>query len=148
MKVIFLKDLKGQGKKGEIKEVKDGYGMNFLIKNGYAVQATPKSIERLKKENEEKALQNDLQLKECENLKEKIEKIKIKIPVKTGEQDRVFGSVSSKQIHSELQKLGFNIEKRNIKIDNELTSIGFHEVKIELHKKVTALLKVELTKQK
>lgn len=148
MKVIFLKDVKGQGKKGQIKEVKDGYGMNYLIKNRYAVQATAKSIERLQKENEEKALQEDLQIKECENIKQHLEKLKIKIPVKTGEQDRVFGSVSSKQIHNELQKLGFQIDKKNIKTESDLTTLGTHNVIIELHKKVSATIKIELIKKK
>lgn len=148
MKVIFLKDVKGHGKKGEIKEVKDGYGMNYLIKNKYAIQATEKGVERLKQEKEEKALQEELCMKDAEHLKHKLEKIKIKIPVKTGNQDRVFGTISSKQIYSELQKLGYEIEKRNIKIDGEINCLGTHNVEIILHKKVTATIKVEVVKQK
>ena len=122
MKVIFLKDVKKQGKKGEIKEVKDGYGMNFLIKNGYAVQATNTGVNRLK--------------------------MTLKIPVKTGEGDRVFGSVSTKQIVSELKKQGIEIDKKGIIIDGSLTSLGVHKVKVELHKKVIAELKVQLVKEK
>ena len=105
MKEIFLKDVKNQGKKGEIKEVKDGYGMNFLIKNGYAIQATNTGINRLKKEQAEMELQENLKIKDCEMVKEKLEKMTIEIPVNTGEQDRVFGSVSSKKIVSELKYL-------------------------------------------
>ncbi len=148
MKVIFLKDVKNQGKKGEIKEVKDGYGMNFLIKNGYAVQATSTGVNRLKKEQAEAELQENLRIKDCEMLKEKLEKIMVEIPVKTGDQDRVFGSVSSKQIVSELKHLGYDIDKKGIEIDSGLTSLGVHQVKIALHKKVIAIVKIKLVKQK
>ncbi len=148
MKVIFLKDVKNQGKKGEIKEVKDGYGMNFLIKNGYAVQATNTGVNRLKKEQAEAELQENLKLKDCEQLKQKLEKITVEIPVKTGEQDRVFGSVSSKQIVSELKRLGYEIDKKAIEIDSGLTSLGVHQIKIILHKKVIATVKIKLVKQK
>ncbi|MCI8545061.1 MAG: 50S ribosomal protein L9 [Bacilli bacterium] len=148
MKVIFLKDVKNQGKKGEIKEVKDGYGMNFLIKNGYAIQATNTGINRLKKEQAEMELQENLKIKDCEMVKEKLEKMTIEIPVKTGEQDRVFGSVSSKQIVSELKNLGYEIDKKAIEIDSGLTSLGVHQIKVVLHKKVIATLKIKLVKQK
>ncbi len=148
MKVIFLKDVKNQGKKGEIKEVKDGYGMNFLIKNGYAVQATNTGVNRLKKEKAEAELEENLKIKDCEKLKESLEKLTIEIPVKTGEQDRVFGSVSTKQIVSELKRLGYEIDKKGIEIDSGLASLGIHQIKIVLHKKVIATVKIKLVKQK
>lgn len=148
MKVIFLKDVKNQGKKGEIKEVKDGYGMNFLIKNGYAVQATNTGVNRLKKEQAEAELQENLKIKDCESLKTELEKVTVEIPVKTGEQDRVFGSVSTKQIVDKLKQLGFNVDKKGMKTDTALTSLGVHLVQVELHKKVIAKIKVKLVKQK
>lgn len=146
MKVIFIKDLKKQGKKGEIKEVKDGYGINFLIKNGYAVAATNTGLNRLKQEQAEAELQETLKIKEAETLKEKLEKIIIEIPVKTGAQDKVFGSVSTKQIAVELKKLGYEVEKKEIEIDGGLTSLGVHQIKIQLHKKVSATVKIKLVK--
>ena len=146
MKVIFLKDLRGQGKKGEIKEVKDGYGKNFLIKNGYAVLVTETSLNRLNKENEENRLQEQLNIKECKEIKNKLEKLKLKFKVKTGAGDRVFGSVSTKLIVEKLKDNGFDIDKRKIKLDNPLTSLGFHNVDIELHKEVIATIRIELTK--
>ncbi len=148
MKVIFLQDVKKQGKKGEIKEVKDGYGMNFLVKNGYAVPATSTGVNRLKKEQAEAELQENLKIKDCKLLKEKLEKVTIEIPVKTGESDRVFGSVSSKQIVTELKKLGFDIDKKMVTITDSLTSLGTHEVVLELHKQVRATIKVRLVKEK
>lgn len=146
MKVIFLKDVKKQGKKGEIKEVADGYGKNFLIKNGYAVLATQTGVKRLNAENEEKRLEENLNIKNCEVLKQKLEKAKFKFKVKTGTGDRVFGSISTKSIAEELKKQGFDIDKKKIKLDSPLTSLGFHNVQIELHKEVLAQIKVELTK--
>lgn len=146
MKVIFLKDVKGQGKKGEIKEVSDGYGTNFLIKNKYAVQATTTSVNRLKKENAEKALEENLLIKDMEVLKGKLEKEKIVFQAKTGKQDQMFGTISVKQIKEKLNNLGYEIKKQNIKLEFPISSIGFHEVNIELHKKVVAKLKIEIKK--
>lgn len=146
MKVIFLKDVKNQGKKGEIKEVADGYGQNFLIKKGLAVMATPTSMQRLKDENEENRLQEQLNKRQCEEIKKNIEKLKLKFKVKTGSGDRVFGSVSTKSIAEELKKQGFEVDKRKIKATSSLSSLGFHNVEIELHKEVIATIKLELTK--
>lgn len=146
MKVIFLKDVKGQGKKDEIKNVKDGYGMNYLIKNGYAVMATETGVKRLRSEQEENRLQEQLNIKECEKIKSEIEKLTLKFKVKAGASDRVFGSVSTKSIADELKKNGFNVDKRKIKLDNPLSSLGFHEVEIELHKEVITKVKVQLIK--
>ena len=146
MKIIFIQDVKKQGKKGEIKEVKDGYGKNFLIKNGYAVMATETGVKRLNEENEQMRKQELENIKNCNETKKKQKKITLKFKVKTGVQDRVFGTVSTKMIAEELKKQGFNIDKKIIKLDNQLSTLGFHNVKIELHKEVIANLKVELMK--
>ena len=146
MKVIFLKDVKNQGKKGEVKEVTDGYGQNFLIKKGFAVMATPTSMQRLKDENEENRLQEQLNKRQCEEIKKNIEKLKLKFKVKTGSGDRVFGSVSTKSIAEELKNKGFEVDKRKIKATSSLACLGFHNVEIELHKEVIATIKVELIK--
>ena len=147
MKVIFLKDVKGQGKKGEIKTVADGYGKNFLIKNGYAVMATETSLKILNEQNKENAKKEQETINLCEQLKKQIENLSIKIPVKTGKEDKVFGSISTKTISSELSNRGINIDKRQIKLDQPLSSLGFHNIEIILHKKVTAILKVELIRK-
>lgn len=146
MKVIFIKDLKKQGKKGEIKEVKDGYGQNFLIKNGYAILASESNLKKYEttKKKEKQAL--DEKIEEYKKIKDEIEKINLNIKVKTGNQDRVFGSVSSKQIVTELNKNNIKIDKTMIKLDSSLSSLGTHIVVIELHKQVKANLKVNLIK--
>ena len=145
MKVILLKDVKKQGKKGDILNVKDGYG-TFLINKGDAVLATQNSVNRLDRENEEKRIQELELIKKCEEIKKKIEKFTISFKVKTGAQDRVFGSISPKQIVEELKNKGYEIDKKQIKIDGTISSLGFHNVDIELHKKVIAKLKIELKK--
>ncbi len=145
MKIILLEDVRKQGKKGDIIEVKEGYG-NFLIKNKQAVLATTTGINRLNEEKMNKALDEEKKIKECENLKKKLEALNISFKVKTGAQDKVFGSVSAKQIEEELSKKGFSINKKLIKINNPLSSLGFHNVDIELHKKVIATIKVQLVK--
>ena len=145
MKIILIKDVKKQGKSGDILEVKDGYG-SFLINKGDAVLATSNSVNRLDRENKEKEVKENNLIKECEVLKKKLENLKISFKVKTGEQDRVFGSVSAKQIVEELKNKGYNIDKKQVKINNTISSLGFHNVDIELHKKVIATIKIELKK--
>lgn len=146
MKVIFLKDLKGQGKKDEIKEVKDGYAENFLIAKGYAVKLTEQSFSKF---NRDKAKEKDLDDKNREEAlktKEKIEKEELIFKVKTGEADKVFGSISPKQIKDELDKKSYSIDKKDILLDHPIQSLGYHNVKIVLYKEVEAIIKVKLEK--
>ena len=147
MKVIFIKDVKGQGKKDEIKEVKDGYAMNYLIKNKYAVPYTETSNKRLNNEIKERKIQEEKDIEEANKIKEKLKKEKITFKVKTGKEDRVFGSISSKQIKDELDNLGYKIDKKKIILDTPISSLGHHFVKIELHKKVVAELEIVLNKE-
>jgi len=146
LKVIFIKDLKKQGKKGEIKEVKDGYAKNYLIKNGYAVQMNEKSLGTLAREQKE-AKEEDLKNREeAKILKEKLEHEEFLFKVKTGEGDRVFGSVSPKQLKDELHKKGYKIEKRQIEMTSSLASLGYHNVRVILYKDIKATIKVHLVK--
>ena len=144
MRVIFLKDVKGQGKKDEIKEVKDGYAMNFLIKKGYATKADETGLKNLSREQETRKLEESLLVKDMESLKGKIEKVTLTFKVKTGKEERMFGQISVKQIKEELQKKGFNIDKTKIKLDHPIMSIGCHEIDINLHKEVVAKLKIQV----
>ncbi len=146
MKVIFTKDLRGQGKKGDIKEVKDGYAKNFLIKNNYAVQLTEGSLEKYNRECEQQR-QNDTKLREeAKKMKENLEKIELNFIVKTGKDDRVFGSISAKQIKDELEHKGYNIDKKQIEFDHSISSLGYHEIQINLYKDIFAKIKVKLQK--
>ena len=146
MKVIFVKDLKKQGKRGEIKEFKDGYANNFLIKKGYAKRLTDDSLsEYNRKLNEEKQM-DSLNKKDAIMLKEQLEKEELVFKVKTGVGDRVFGSISSKQIKDVLKNRGFNIDKKDIKLDYSLSTLGYHDVLINLYKDINCVIKVKLEK--
>ena len=144
MNIILTKDVKKQGKKGDILTVKDGYG-KFLIQNGSAVLKTETSKNILDKENKERELNEKKLIEECNKLKKELEKLTLVFKVKTGKDDRVFGSISSKQIIEELKNKGYNISKKQINMES-INSLGFHNVEIVLHKKVSAEVKVKLEK--
>lgn len=142
MKIILIDDVKGTGKKDQIKEVKDGFGA-FLIKSKKAVSYSEKSNQVLTNQIENR-LENEKKLIEsCKTLKNELENIEIKIHVKTGKQGKVFGSISSKQISEELKKKNFDINKKIIEAEN-INTLGTHQVKINLHKNVIAYLRVTL----
>ncbi|MBP5678468.1 MAG: 50S ribosomal protein L9 [Bacilli bacterium] len=146
MEVIFIKDLKNQGKKGQIKTVKDGYAENYLIKNGYAVKKTKENLTKLNNELARKEKQDEENKKKALKVKETIAKETLEFKVKTGEGDKVFGSISVKQIKDELQKKGYEIEKSQIEIQNTIQSLGFHNVIIHLYPEVDAEVKVHVIK--
>ena len=145
MKVIFIKDLKKQGKINEVKEVSDGYAINYLIKNGYAVKYTKTSSNILDQDIKKKEQMEQENIKIAKELKEKIEKLTLEFKVSSN-QGKVFGSISSKQICEELEKNEIKINKKMIMAEN-LNTLGMHEVSIQLHKKVVAKLKVQLTQK-
>ena len=146
MEVIFIKDLKNQGKKGQVKNVKDGYAENFLIKNGYAVKKTKENLAKLEHEQKKKAEIDELNKENAKKMKDKLDKETLEFKVKTGAGDKVFGSTSVKQIKDELEKKGYKIEKSMIEIDGTISSLGFHDVNINLYPGVVANVKVHVIK--
>ena len=144
MKVIFIKDLKKQGRVYEIKEVSDGYATNYLIKNGYAVKYTKTSSDILNKDLENIKNKENSDIEKANDVKNKLSKVTLKFVVKENN-GKVFGSVSSKQISDELKKKGFDIDKKMIRLDNPLNTLGFYNVSIQLHKKVSCDIRVELS---
>ena len=142
MKIILIDNVKGTGKKDEVKEVKDGYG-SFLIKNKKAVLYSTKSNEVLNTQIKGRNDKEEQLILECTNIKNKLEKDTLEFLVKTGNDGKVFGSISSKQISEELKKKGYNIDKKLINREN-LNTLGTHIVTINLHKKVVAHLNVVL----
>jgi large subunit ribosomal protein L9 len=145
MKVIFLKDVKGQGKKGEVKNVSDGYAQNFLIKQGLAVEANQTAVSTLnaqKKKEERRAVE---ELEEAKKLKEQIEKITVELSAKSGEGGRLFGSITTKQISDELQKkFNLKIDKRKMELNDAIRTLGHTKVPVKLHSEVTASLNVHV----
>lgn len=148
MKVVFLKDVKGKGKKGEVKNVADGYAQNFLIKNGFAVEASNQAMSQLEgqKKLDEKNAAAELQA--AKDLKDQLEALTVEIKAKSGEGGRLFGSVSTKQIADTLQKkYGFKIDKRKMECNDGIRSLGFTNVPVKLHQDVKATLKVHVIEE-
>ena len=145
MRVILLEDVKKQGKKGETINVKDGYG-TYLINNKLAVMETKGSKKVLETQNVKEAIKAMEEKNNAKELKKQLEKMTLNFKVKVGKGDQVFGSVSSKQIVTELKKNGINIDKRKINIDGMINTLGTTIVDINLHKEVIAKLKVHLEK--
>ncbi|MDP4161514.1 MAG: 50S ribosomal protein L9 [Bacillota bacterium] len=145
MKVIFLKDVKGKGKKGEVKNVADGYAHNFLIKQGLAIeanQANTSTLSAQKKKEEKLAAQ---ELEEAKKLKEELDKITVELTAKAGEGGRLFGSITTKQIAEELQKKhGIKIDKRKMELEDAIRSLGHTKVPVKLYHDVVASLTVSV----
>lgn len=150
MKVILLKDVKKQGKKGEVVEVSDGYGRNYLIKNNLAKMADGAALNQLQSKKEAEARVAKEELTESKLVKEAIEKedTVVTISAKTGEDGRLFGTIPSKQIAEELEKqYGIKVDRRKIQLSENLSSLGSYNVTVKLHTKVSADIKVHVVDQ-
>lgn len=147
MKVIFLKDVKGKGKKGEVKNVADGYA-TFLLKQGSAIEANAANMKALNAKEKAKEREAEEELEASKALKVKIEELTVELKTKAGEGGRLFGSVTSKQIADELNKMhGIKIDKRKFDMDDAIRALGYRNVAIKLHPQVTATLKVHVTEK-
>ena len=145
MKVILLEDVKALGKKGQVVNVNDGYARNFILPKKLGLEATGKNMNDLKlqKANQEKVAAE--KLADAKELAEKLEKSSIEIKIKAGTGDKVFGSISAKEIASEVSnQLGYEIDKKKVQLPEPIKTMGSHTVNIKLHTEVTAALKVEV----
>lgn len=148
MKVIFLKDVKGKGKKGEIKNVADGYAHNFLLKNNLAIEANQATISKLDGQKKKEQKEADHERQEAEQLKEKLESLTIELTAKSGEGGRLFGSITTKQVATALEKKnGIKLDKRKMDLDDAIRALGYTNVPVKLHHDVTATLRVHVTEE-
>ncbi len=146
MEVIFIKDLKGQGKTGEKKNISDGYAKNFLIPKGYAIEATAANLNNLKGKKESEAYKKEQELKFAEEIKGKLESITVNIVTKTGDNGKLFGSITSKDISDELSKQhGISIDKKKIVLPDAIKETGTFNVDVKLYPSVTGKIKVVIT---
>lgn len=147
MKVIFLKDVKGQGKKGEIKDLSEGYVRNFLLPRGLVKEATEGNLrewEARKRSEEKRKEQEKL---EAQELAAKMNEMTVKIKGKAGEGGRLFGAISSKQVAQALEEqFQVKLDKRKLDMD-AIRSLGVTQVKVKLHNEVTATLKVHVVEE-
>ena len=145
MKVILLEDVKALGKKGQVVNVNDGYARNFILPKKLGVEATGKNMNDLKLQKANQVKVAAEKLADAKELCEKLEKSSIEITIKAGTGDKVFGSISAKEIAAEVSnQLGLEIDKKKVQLQEPIKTIGTHTVNIKLHTEVTAALKVEV----
>lgn len=150
MKVIFLQDVKGKGKKGEVKEVPNGYASNFLFKKGLAKEATPSSVSELKGKKKAEEKQEAEILKEAKELKAFLEKEEnvIEIKSKAADDGRLFGSVTTKQIASAAKsQLNVKLDKRKIELNVPMRSLGTQTMDVKIHPEVVAEITVRVVSE-
>lgn len=147
MKVILTQDVKSLGKKGDIVEVKEGYGRNFLFPRGLAVPADQGSLRRLKHEKAVEQTKKEREREEAVATKERLEALTLTLSAKTGEQGRLFGSITAGDIAEALEKEGIAIDRRKIALDEPIKNLGHYTVTVRVYPGVTANLKVAVEAQ-
>ena len=150
MKVIFLQDVKGKGKKGDVKNVADGYAQNFLIKNGLAKEATNASLSTLAGQKKAEEKHNAEVLAQAKELKEFLEKEEtvVTIKAKAGEDGRLFGAIPAKQIAEEFNKtFNLSLDRRKFELAAPIRALGFARVPVKLHHDVQATMTVNIVAQ-
>jgi len=147
MKVILRKNIETLGRIGDIVDVKEGYALNYLIPRKYAYAALKGNIlalEEEKKQNEKVRLR---EISDAENLAAELNKVSISIPVQVGEEDKIFGTVTTQMIADSLKEKGFDIDKRKIELDEQIKALGIYSISVKLHQNVTATVKVWVVRE-
>ncbi|HDA2010261.1 TPA: 50S ribosomal protein L9 [Staphylococcus aureus] len=148
MKVIFTQDVKGKGKKGEVKEVPVGYANNFLLKKNYAVEATPGNLKQLELQKKRAKQERQQEIEDAKALKETLSNIEVQVSAKTGEGGKLFGSVSTKQIAEALKaQHDIKIDKRKMDLPNGIHSLGYTNVPVKLDKEVEGTIRIHTVEQ-
>lgn len=149
MKVILLEDIKGVGKKQQIVNASDGYAKNFLFPKKLALEATPNNLKQLELRQKAEEQKKREELEAAQQLGKKIEELSVTLRVKTGDNGKVFGSVTNKEIAAALKEQhGIDIDKKKISLRDSIKMIGVVNVDVKLHSKVTAKLKVNVAEAK
>ncbi|HCU0842775.1 TPA: 50S ribosomal protein L9 [Staphylococcus aureus] len=148
MKVILTQDVKGKGKKGEVKEVPVGYANNFLLKKNYAVEVTPGNLKQLELQKKRAKQERQQEIEDAKALKETLSNIEVEVSAKTGEGGKLFGSVSTKQIAEALKaQHDIKIDKRKMDLPNGIHSLGYTNVPVKLDKEVEGTIRVHTVEQ-
>ena len=143
MKVILKADVKGTGKKGDVVEVADGYGRNFLIKKGLAQIATASSVHEAQQKKDAQAFHKAEEIKATKELAAKLDGSKVSVKIKTGENGKLFGSVTSAHVSSALSEMGYDVDKKKIKMD-AVKTLGSLQAEIRLMENVSAKITVSV----
>ena len=146
MKVILTKDVKGQGRKGDIVNVSDGYANNFLLKNKLAVPASSGNLSINAQEKAAEAKRIKEETEQAKELAKKLETVEVKLSVKMGENGKTFGSVGPKEISEELNKLGYDIDRKKIDLNTPIKVAGSYTVPVKLYKGVNGKINIVVVK--
>ena len=138
MKVILLQDVKGSGKKGDVLDVNDGYANNCLIKKGLAVRATNETLNVNAGQKASAQHKIDLERAACMETAEKLKKVTILLKLKCGENGRIFGSITAKEIADNLKERGLNVDKKQLVLDNAIKAPGMYTITAKLYKDISA----------
>ena len=144
MKVILKQDVKGTGKKGDILDVSDGFAKNFLLKKGLAEQASSVAVNSLKIQKEAEARRRAEEIAAIRELAKKMDKATVTVPIRCGENGKVFGSVTSKEIAARLAELGYDVDKKKILLKDPIKTVGDYAVEVRLMESVTAKIFVSV----
>lgn len=146
MKVILTQDIKGQGKKGQLVEVSDGYARNFLLPKGLAKEATSQNLNVMHGQQEAEAYRKQMALEEAQALAEKLKSVSVAVKAKAGENGKLFGSVTSKEVTEELLKqYHIKLDKKKLVLPDGIKTLGTTDVEVKLHPGVTGIVKVVVT---
>ncbi len=147
MKILLREEYKGLGNAGEVVSVKDGYARNYLIPRGIAYPETPAYLKRYENEVKQQTLRLSRDRKKAEDMAKALENVSCTITVNVGEEDRLFGSVTSQNISEVLSGQGYEVDKRKIILEEPIKSLGIYSVPIKLHPEVEATVKVWVVKE-
>lgn len=145
MKVVLLQDVKKMGKKGDVVEVSDGYGRNVLIRKGLGVEGTKGNLNTAAQRQESKVFKDKVAADEAVIMAAQLKKVKVVIKVQSGEDGRIFGSVTGKDISEALEKqYKLKLEKKNIRLKNPIKTLGEYDVEVWVHQQVTSTVHVSV----
>lgn len=147
MKVILRQNFEQLGQLGDVVEVKEGYARNYLIPKKIAYPATPGYLKTLEEEKKQVARRQQKELRTAEKLATDLEKVSLTIPMKVGEEDKLFGAVTPQMIAEHLAEKGFEVDKRKIEVGDHIKALGVYSVDVKLHTNVTAKVKVWVVKE-
>jgi len=147
MKVILRQTIDTLGQIGEIVDVKDGYALNYLIPKQYAYLALKGNLQAIEEEKKHLQKKKEKEISDAQALATELEKVSVQIPMQVGEEDKIFGSVTSQMIAEKLAEKSFEIDKRKIELDEQIKALGIYDVKIKLHHAVTATIKVWVVRE-
>lgn len=147
MKVIFLQDVKGQGKKGEVKDLSEGYVRNFLLPKKLVKEATDSNVKTLDAQKRSEEKRKEQEKLEAQELGKKLEELTVKVAGKAGEGGRLFGAISSKQVAQALEdQFKIKVDKRKLEME-AIRALGVTQIKVKLHNEVTVTLKVHVVEE-